>query len=369
MKLLLVSNMYPSKKHPHYGVFVKNTAQVLRRLPGVRVDTAVLTKHDGKLGKLLGYFGFYAKTVLLGIFGNYTAVYGHFLSHIALPLRIVKTFRPGLRLILNAHGNDVIADRPSDEGWIARSRKLIPLAHRIIVPSAYFRDLLCREFDVPPEKLIIYPSGGVNTQVFYPRQTDGLRQAYGLDPDKRYIGYVSRLEKDKGWDVFLKMAAALRDDPDLGFLVVGSGDEETAFDQLAAQLGLTDRLQRLPLLSQNQIAEVFSTLDVFCFPTCRKSESLGLVGLEAMACGCVVVASDTCGPGSYMQEGLNGFTFSAPDVDTFVRQVQRALALSPEEKDRLQAGMAKTVARYTPEAASHTLTEVFMNLQSHREVT
>lgn len=66
MKILLISNMYPSKDFPSYGVFVKNTEQILLD-NGVSVDKAVMTKRTGKLGKLVGYASHYLKIIASGL--------------------------------------------------------------------------------------------------------------------------------------------------------------------------------------------------------------------------------------------------------------------------------------------------------------
>lgn len=363
MKLLLVSNMYPSKKYPHYGVFVENTEKVLHRMPGITIGKAVLTKQDGKAAKLWGYFAFYAKTVLMGLFGGYDVLYCHFISHAALPLLVIRALNPKIRFVLNAHGNDVVADEPKDDKWVALSRKAVPLAHRVIVPSAYFRDVMCRDFGVPAKNILIYPSGGINTQVFHPQDRAALLDKFGLDSGKRYIGYISRIETDKGWDTFLQMASALRDREDLGFLVVGDGAQRAQFDHMAQALGLTDKIRRFPLLSQADIAQIYNILDVFCFPTRRKSESLGLVGLEAMACGSTVVASDAGGPSSYMEQGVNGFVFRQDSAEALTQQVLAALSLDDGDKVRLQAGMAKTVRQYSKETADGILLEDFETLR------
>ena len=63
-KILLISNMYPSKKYKHYGVFVQNTESILKN-NGYQVDVSVLKKKDSKLGKLGGYLSFYIKLLKL----------------------------------------------------------------------------------------------------------------------------------------------------------------------------------------------------------------------------------------------------------------------------------------------------------------
>lgn len=356
VKILLVSNMYPSRKYPHYGVFVQNTEKVLSEMPGVRVNKAVLTKCDGKLQKLLGYLKFYCGTVFGGIFGRYDVIYGHFVSHIAIPLLIVKTFNRRVKLVLNAHGNDVVADHEKDDKWVRLSRKILPKADHVIVPSEYFKTVLHDAFGVPEEEILVYPSGGIDRAVFC-RKT--VQNSYGLDPNKKYIGYISRIEKNKGWDTFLQMAAALGNRADVGFVVVGDGAERAEFDEMANRLGVADKLVRFPLLHQSQIAELYNLLSVFCFPTRRASESLGLVGLEAMACGCIVVACALYGPSSYMQDGVNGFTFTD---DALAEKVSIALNVSEQQRQTLLQGMADTTAHYSKENSDQILVRFFRSL-------
>lgn len=362
MKILLISNMYPSQKYPHYGVFVKNTEEVLEQIPGVAVKRVVMGKQDGKFHKLATYFRFYMQAVLRGVFGKYDVIYGHFISHVAMPVRMIKALNPKVKIVLNAHGNDVVADMPRDEKWVALSRKVIPLADSVIVPSKYYRDVLHNAFDVPEEKLLVYPSGGINTHLFAPQDPEKVCEKFGLDRNKRYVGYVSRIEKNKGWDTFLGMAAQLKTENDLGFIVVGDGSEVNEFQEMAQQLGVEEKIVRFPLLSQQEIAQLYSVLDVFCFPTYRKSESLGLVGLEAMACGCLVVASNVYGPSSYMENGVNGFTVSPNQPQALADGVKKALCLDTDQREKIKSGMAKTVAAYSRETVDGILQDFFRGL-------
>ena len=81
-KILLISNMYPSKKYKHYGVFVQNTASILKN-NGYQVDVSALKKKDSNLGKLGGYLSFYIKSIFLCLFHRYDYLYAHYISHCA----------------------------------------------------------------------------------------------------------------------------------------------------------------------------------------------------------------------------------------------------------------------------------------------
>ena len=66
-------------------------------------------------------------------------------------------------------------------------------------------------------------------------------------------------------------------------------------------------------------------MDVFVFPTYRISESLGLVGLEAMACETVTVLPNRYGPTSYSQNGVNSYVFESQNSDELSKTIEKAL--------------------------------------------
>ena len=65
---------------------------------------------------------------------------------------------------------------------------------------------------------------------------------------------------------------------------------------------------------------MYLLMDCFIFPSTLK-ESLGLVGLEAMACGIPVIASDSHGPTDYIEDRKNGFLFSTGDICSLIDKV------------------------------------------------
>ena len=313
-KILLISNMYPSKKYPHYGVFIKNIFDILKQ-NNFNLDKVVLKKHDSKLMKLIAYLYFYFKIIFKILFNNYAIIYGHYASHISFPLLIALKFKHNLNIVLNVHGNDIVPEDNNDLKFIPHVRKLLILCNKIIAPSVYFKNILIDEYGIDSNRILVFPSGGIDTKVFHKIENkDYIYKKYNFDKSKKHIGFVSRLEEKKGWDIFLKSAKEiLTQNNNIEFIVVGDGSQKTDYLQLKQNLGLSDEIREFQLLPQNEICEIFNILDIFCFPTYRKSESLGLVGLESMACGTIVIGSDNYGPGSYIQNDFNGFTFKTGD--------------------------------------------------------
>lgn len=362
VKLLLVSNMYPSKKYPHYGVFVRNTEMILKEMDEIKVTRVSIPKIDSKPLKMMYYLVFYIKMIFLGIFGGFDVIYGHFISHIARPLMIIKKLRRHIRIVINVHGNDVVPDCSKDEKWIPIVRKSMGIIDNIIVPSTYFRDIMINEYHVAETSITVFPSGGVNTSVFFPVERDKVLKKYNLDSSYKYIGYISRIELNKGWDTFLKAAKELVNDEKIKFIVVGDGAESNKYDLLVKEYQIEDRIIKRKLLSQDEIAEIFNILDVFVFPTRRKSESLGLVGLEAMACGSIVLASNLYGPSTYIKDTENGFMFDCNSHCDLADKITRILSLNSNERKQISDKAVLTAYEYSESNISEKLINVFEDM-------
>ena len=354
-RLLVVSNMYPSRKYPHYGVFVKHSAEILQNC-GYTVDVVSMRKTTGKLRKLFAYAVFYSAVLLKGLFGRYNAVYAHYASHTALPLLILKKFKK-LPLIMNVHGNDIVPETEADEKFLGLVKRVLCKAELIICPSLYFKGVVTENYNVPDNKAVVYPSGGVDTEVFAPMSKQDAAKQLGLDENYNYWAYVSRIEEKKGWDLFLKSGAKLlKDRPGTKLIVVGDGDQAQDFAQLAESLGLSERIVKFNLLAQTEIVKIFNLAQLFIFPTYRKSESLGLVGLEAMACGAVVLLPDMYGPASYGSDGENAFVFTSGDCDSLTEAIERALETDTET---IKINARKTAQLYNHQNCDRILKEIF----------
>jgi len=123
---------------------------------------------------------------------------------------------------------------------------------------------------------------GIDTAVFYPRETAGIQRKYGLGDKYVILGVASSWDERKGLKAFLELS------------------KELGADDVIVLVGLTDK-QILSLPSkvigitrtedQNELAELYSAADVFV--NTSKEETFGLVTAEAMACGTPVIVYDS----------------------------------------------------------------------------
>ncbi|WP_047392224.1 MULTISPECIES: glycosyltransferase family 1 protein [Chitinibacter] len=128
-------------------------------------------------------------------------------------------------------------------------------------------------------KNVVLWSRGVDLEIFKPGRRDKLASRAPI------FVYVGRVAVEKNVQAFLEL-----DLPGSKW-VVGDGPAAAG---LKAQYGNMPNVHWLGVLNQAELAEVYSSADVFVFPS--KTDTFGLVLLEAMACGCPVAAYPVTGP-------------------------------------------------------------------------
>lgn len=358
-KILLISNMYPSNKHPYYGSFVKNTTKMLEHL-GYNVNLIVIKKTENKILKLLYYMLFYIKSFFIPIIFNYEYTYIHFVSLSSITIYYAKKIKPSINIIANIHGNDLIPDSQQDYKRLKYSKRILSEAKKIIVPSDYFKNHLINHYPDLQSRVHLYPSSGIDVDLFYRRSRQECIDYFNLNKNDIYIGYISRIEKDKGWDTFLDMMSIVKKN-NLNWkgIVVGDGTERELFNEKMRELNLHNVIIKFPLLSQSEIAKIYNVLDVFCFPTYRKSESLGLVGLEAMASHCIVLASDFGGPKTYIENGINGFLFQPQNSYSMFEKIKEIFSLNEMKKNVILSNAFITSQKYSQSSLIKKLEIIF----------
>ncbi|QNN41452.1 glycosyltransferase family 4 protein [Pedobacter roseus] len=332
LKLYIVSNMYPSSEDAYYGVFVKNFCNSIIGSPQIKIVSTSFIRGRGTsfLSKLNRYFKFYTSILFKSLFFNYDIIYVHNVSHSILPLYpvLLKRLFSKIRIIINPHGEDMVITHKIDGILLSLSLPFIRKADQIVVPSLYYGNLIAKLYNLNPKKIFISPSGGIDLSVFKVLETKRF-----VNVQEKNIGFISRIDPDKGWDVLLNAIAilvAFDEFKSLKATFVGKGTDVDRFLKLVDILKLSDHVEYLGFKSQIQLPEIINKFDVFVFPT-KMRESLGLVGLESMACGVPVIASDQGGMSDYVKDGVNGFTFKCGDHLSLSGVLKNFFNLSTEE--------------------------------------
>ena len=138
------------------------------------------------------------------------------------------------------------------------------------------------------------------------------------------LGLVSRLEHIKGMDLVVPAFAEVRKRfPDVQLLVVGDGSLRAAMEQQAMALGCDDAVTWAGRQPQEELSQYYSRMDIVLMPS--RSEGFGLTAIEAMAHGCVVVASDIGGLPEVVRDGVCGLLHRSEDVMDMAEKIRRLL--------------------------------------------
>lgn len=151
---------------------------------------------------------------------------------------------------------------------------------------------------------------GIDLTVFRPRESD-FREKYRCKDTFLLLGVAFGWTQRKGLDVFLDLASRLGPE----FTVVLVGTDEAAERQLPTNIISIPRTQ-----NQQELAEIYTAADLLVNPT--REEALGLVNLEALACGTPVVTFRTGGSPECVDESC-GCVVDRDDTDELCRQILR----------------------------------------------
>lgn len=192
--------------------------------------------------------------------------------------------------------------RPSRRAVERLSRILCNQCDAIIAPSAALgRELLRYGVRVPVHVLPF----GVDEEPFEGPPAWDLRQSLGLPPDAEILLYVGRLGWEKNIELvirsFRRVAAAR---PGVWLVIIGGGPHRPALEGLVGELALTGRVVFVGPLPWERLADPYRQATLFVFAS--KTETQGLVVMEAMTAGLPVVAVRAMGVEDLVQSGETG---------------------------------------------------------------
>lgn len=206
----------------------------------------------------------------------------------------------------------------------------------IAVSDGMRRDIL-RSYPLLDESKVVTVYNGIDLSRWKPVDDADLVRSLGIDPDRPSVVFVGRITRQKGLSYLLRAAALL---PPEVQLVLCAGAPDTHEILAEVQTGVAALQEERSgvvwidrLLSQHELSAVLTTATTFVCPSIY--EPLGIVNLEAMACGAPVVGTATGGIPEVVDDGVTGVlvpidqaqdgTGTPIDPDRFVRDLADAL--------------------------------------------
>lgn len=313
MKVLLISNMYPSEQKPYAGIFVKNQFEELQERMEASESVSIhymLRTFTGPIGSMWKYFVTFFKFTP-HYFKSYEVIHLHYFYPLIICAWIYKLLHPKTKVICTFHGTDVTTQLSG-----GLNQKIFYYLSQCIDLGIPVGKMMQDEVN---KKLAPIPTtvlcAGVNHHFFYPPKQTIPRSDKIFD-----FTWVGTFEHRKGLDLYVKAIRKL-DRKDLKFCFIGSGPLELLLDELKHEFNLTI----INDLNQNQIREEFyrSQYQILC----SRNEPFGLVVSEAMFCGVPACVTASGGMAEQVQNGVNGFIANEIHVEGIMDMMQRALDL------------------------------------------
>lgn len=324
ISLLTYSSLYPSDVQPQHGIFVENRLRHIAALDSVDARVVAPVPWFPLSGARFGRYGDYAtvarREARFGIevwhprypvipkIGMSIAPLLMYLATRGLVTRLrgdavgfdvidAHYFYPdgvaaallgralGRPVVISARGTDVnlLPEYPWPRRqilWAAAQASAI-----VSVSEALKRRMI--EIGVAADKITVLRNG-VDAELFAPVDRDRVRAELGLS--RPTLVAVGNVLVSKGQDTAIRSLTILKD---WELLIVGAGADEAAFQRLAGEIGVADRVRFVGRVKQDELARYFGAADISVLASLR--EGWPNVLLESMACGTPVVATDVGG--------------------------------------------------------------------------
>ncbi|MFC7217719.1 glycogen synthase [Streptomyces polyrhachis] len=384
----LLSREYPPDVYGGAGVHVEFLARELRRLVGVEVHAwgggtpapaqdgverhAAWPLLDGVNDALRTFSVDLSMAAAVGgceLVHSHTW-YANLAGHLAKLLY-------GIPHVMTAHSLEPLRPWKAEQlggGYALSSwaeRTAIEAADAVVAVSGAMREDILRCYPALDPARVRVVHNGIDTALYRPDPgLDAVRRA-GLDPQRPYVVYVGRITRQKGVPHLLRAARHVAPDAQL-LLCAGAPDTpeiDAEFRALFEELrALRDGVVWLPqMLPRPEVVQLLTHARAFVCPSVY--EPLGIVNLEALACGTAVVASAVGGIPEVVDDGVTGLLvpYEASRPEEFERGLAAALdalLADPERARRMgAAGRERTVREFGWDAVARRTAAVYEQLQ------
>jgi D-inositol-3-phosphate glycosyltransferase len=253
-------------------------------------------------------------------------------------------------------------DEPEPASRIVAEEKIVEQADCILAPTVEEARDLVRLYGASPERVRVVTLG-VDTDVFTVGDGRYAKRALGLD-GKTVVLFAGRFQLLKSPDLAVRAIARLHElapELDVTLLMLGgpsgrAGLRPEDLEKLAADLGIADRVALREPVPHDELPEYYRAADAVLVPS--RTESFGLVALEASACGTPVVATDVGGLRTAVRHGTTGLLVPGRDPDAFARALADVLTDPGAGSAMGQAG-ARYARRYDWRRAAADLLSVY----------
>ncbi|MEK7118589.1 MAG: glycosyltransferase family 4 protein, partial [Patescibacteria group bacterium] len=226
----------------------------------------------------------------------------------------------GKPLIVHVHATEFDRTGGHPNQYIYdEERRGLHAADCIIAVSQHTKNVIVEHYGIPYEKVVVVHNG-IDAEEHHRALPPAL--AHIRATGKKIVLFVGRITIQKGPDYFIKVAKrVLEFDPNILFVVGGSGDMERQIIRMAADLGLADNVVFAGFVRGEELMRLYRAADLFVMPSV--SEPFGLTALEALANGTPILVSKQSGVSEVLTHALKSDFWDIDDMaDKIVNVLQ-----------------------------------------------
>jgi len=228
-------------------------------------------------------------------------------------------------------------------------RTAVESAAAVIAVSRGMRDDLRAVYPAVPAERVRVIHNGIDSAEYTPDPATDVLDRFGVDPARPSVVFVGRVTRQKGLPVLLRAAADL--DP-AAQLVICAGQADTPeieaeVGELAAELRATRAgvVWLAGMLAKREVIQLLTHATVFACPSTY--EPLGIVNLEAMACGTAVVGSRVGGIPEVVADGETGLLVPPDDPPALARAINELVTDGRRAAEMGRLGRKRAVAEFS----------------------
>lgn len=348
IKILIISNMGPSKTKPNSGRFILNQYLGLKKQVNCEVGFFYLDQ-EPKVGlaKRLRYPLFFCRFIANYVFARnkQDIIHVHFYFPnilLAIAYKLLRNWQA--KIVVTFHGSDIYAYSPANGIYKVCSH----FVDKYIFVSEKLRQ---RFFKAVPCSVL---SAGVN-DIFYQQQ-----DSQSIHQTKRFdVVFVGHLNKNKGID---RLEEILQRFPSkIRVAVVGFGDS-SFIERVAKNNNVS--ISHFEHCTPEQLVTIYN--ESMLLINLSYNESFGLVMAEAMACGLPVIATETDGACAQVINNKNGFLIANDNThvcSNAVETIQHILNMSDEEYARISDSAINSAKPYRLSSVTEQIFNIYAKLR------
>ena len=351
MKILIITNMYPSPKKPFYGAFVREQVECLKNLGHSIKVIGDQGEGNGIFQLLKKYSLIGIKSLLFSVVEKPDIIHAHYIFPTGF-IGWICSFLTRVPLFITSHRGDVFDMPYIHPIFFKLTRFCLQKANRIVAVSTEIKHKMVGDFGINPIKISIIDMGV------------GLPNAKNIEYSKEKsakkkeikVLFVAISFARKGGYILIDAAEKLQqiNKGKLHYEIIGEKPHDIV--SLIERKGLKDQINFIGLIPHKHVLERMKKADIFVLPS--SSEGLPIAMLEAMACGTGVIITPVGDVTKVINDKENGLLIPVGDHHALANAID-LLVNDGVLLEKIGRNAIKTAKNYSSSKKARELTELY----------